>query len=372
MNDKKSVCIGFLGNAYNDTRVTNLYESLTSEAHQVKVLSFDWTTPGFKERTGDIDVFQLDKSASSIKYYLRFFRILYQRLKESSADIYFSADVYTLPLMAFFAKLRKKKLYYDCRELYPFLAGLRNKKYTQLVIKLTERLFIGRADAVIATGPMDAQFIQHYYKITNTLVLRNMPKLKPVEQKVNLREQLNIPNDAKILLYQGVIFEGRGIEKTIRALPELDSTYFVLLGTGTKIHAYKKLAEELDIADRVHFMGTIPQSELINYTSAADIGLTLIENISLSYYYALPNKMFEYIAAGIPLISSALPQMKGIVDDYKVGWVIDMETNCITEKLKSIINSDWNRDEMKERLKSASIELNWDTEFGKVKNLLFA
>lgn len=372
MNDKKSVCIGFLGNAFNDTRVTNLYDSLTSDGHKVKVISFDWTTPDFKEIVGDIEVYKLDKSESSLKYYFRFMKILYRKLKKTNADIYLAADVYTLPLITIFAKLRKKRLYYDCRELYPFLAGLRNKKYTQLIIRLVERLFIGSAEAVIATGPMDAQFIQHYYKITNTLVLRNMPKLRSVTEKVNLRSKLNIPDESVMLLYQGVIFEGRGIQKTIEALPSIPGVHFVLLGSGNKTNDYKNLAERLNVSDRVHFIGTVPQSELINYTIEADLGLSLIENISLSYYYALPNKMFEYIAAGVPLISSSLPQMKGIVDEYHVGWVIDIETNNLAEKMKTIIERGWDKEEMKSILKSASHELNWDTEFDKVKYQLFA
>jgi glycosyltransferase involved in cell wall biosynthesis len=371
MSNKQSVCIGFLGNAYNDSRVTNLYHSLTTSGHTVKVISFDWTTPGFSDIKGQISVFKLDKSLSSLKYYANFFKILYRNIRKEKSDIFIAEDVYTLPLMTIIAKLKKKKIYYDCRELYPFLAGLRNKRTIQMLIRIIERIFIKRVDVVIATGPMDVQFIQHYYKITNPILLRNLPKLKTVDNTVNLKQKLNIPLDSKILLYQGVIFEGRGIQKTIEAMPNLKLVHFVLLGEGNKRKEYEKLAKELNIDNRVHFLGTVSQAELINYTAAADFGLALIENISLSYYYALPNKMFEYIAAGVPVISSALPQMKEIVDTYNVGWIINIDQNCIEEKLSSIINTVYNRDEMRKSLHKAGLELNWDTEFEKVRNTLF-
>ena len=91
------------------------------------------------------------------------------------SDIFVAEDVYTLPLVTFYAKLKRKKVYYNCRELYPFLAGLRNKKIVQAIIRSVERFFIKRVDLVLTTGEMDAQFIQQYYKITNVIVLRNLP-----------------------------------------------------------------------------------------------------------------------------------------------------------------------------------------------------
>ena len=371
MSNKQSVCIGFLGNAFNDTRVSNLYQSLTESGLNVNVISFDWTTPDFKDISGNISVYKLDKSQSSVKYYANFIKILFRNIRIDRSDIYVSEDVYTLPIMTILAKFKKKKIYYDCRELYPFLAGLRNKKIVQMFIRVIERIFIKRVDMVITTGPMDAQFIQHYYKITNPIVLRNLPKHKQDIIPVDLREILSIPQDNKILLYQGVIFEGRGISKTIEALPGLDRVHFVLLGSGNKRKEYEQLAARLNVSNRVHFMGTVSQSELINYTTSADFGMSLIENISLSYYYALPNKMFEYIAAGVPVISSALPQMKDIIDTYKVGWVINIDQNCIEEKLKSIIYADYDKDEMRRILVDASEELNWDKEFAKTGNALF-
>ena len=118
-------------------------------------------------------------------------------------------------------------------------------------------------------------------------------------------------------------------------------------------------------------MGAIKHENLINYTAGADIGLALIENISLSYYYALPNKLFEYIIAQIPVLVTELPQMEEIVNKYEVGEVLLNDTaNELSKVLtKMIIQKDLLQ-KYKENCKIAAKELNWEVEFSKVKNLL--
>lgn len=365
----KSVCFAFLGNALNDTRVSNLAGSLTAQGNQVNVISFDWTTPDFQTIPGNTTVHKLDKTGSSIKYYLKFLRLLSKSLSKMDSDIFVAEDVYTLPLVTFYAKLKRKKVYYNCRELYPFLAGLRNKKIVQNIIRSVERFFIKRVDLVLTTGEMDAQFIQQYYKITNVIVLRNLPHNYTPGTEINIKAKLSIPENSKILLYQGVLLEGRGLAKTIEAIRNLSNVHFVILGEGVERKNLEKLANDLDISRRVHFLGTINQSELVNYTVEADIGLSLIENISLSYYYALPNKLFEYIAAGVPVICSDMPQMKMVVDKYKVGECISLDSGeSLESKIRQLID---NRDLLREYSKNgkeAAKDLNWEVEFEKVKS----
>jgi len=367
---KESVTIAFLGNALHDTRVTNLTKSLAEDNIDVKVISFDWTTPNFKTVSGKISIYKLDKSKSSFLYYLNFLRILFSQLLKTKSSIYIAEDIYTLPLVTFVAKLRRAKLYYNSREFYAFLGGLRNKKKLQAVIRAIEKFFIGKTDKVFVTGEGDAEFLQKFYGISNTIVIRNLPLEKKPQNKINLREKFSIPTNDLILLYQGVILEGRGFKPILHSLTEVEHFHLIVLGAGVFKDEYEKLAAELDISNRVHFLGTIEQNELINYTAAADLGLALIENISKSYYYALPNKLFEYIMAEVPVLCSNLPQMKKIVEEYKVGEVIDIEKNGeLTARLKFLL---MNRDklfEYKQNCNAASFELNWQKEYNKVKYL---
>jgi len=370
MQKTKSVTISFLGNANFDTRVTNLTNSLRDNGVQVKVISFDWTTPNFHTVTGDTSIFKLVKKKNSLPYYFKFLTTLFKELLKTNSSIYIAEDILTLPVVTFIAKFRGAKLYYNSREFYAFLAGLRNKPKIQGIIGKLENFFIKKVDAVLVTGDGDAEFLQEYYGISNTVVIRNLPLQQNATEPKNFHEMLNIPISNRILLYQGVILEGRGFEPLLAAMSKIGNCDLVVLGTGVYQTKYEKLASELGIVDRIHFLGNIDQSELINYTAGADIGVSLIENISKSYYYALPNKLFEYIMANIPVLISDLPQMKKIVEEYHVGRFASLENeNDLGIVLSEMIAEKEKIEIYKRNSIEASKELNWQIEFEKVKYL---
>jgi glycosyltransferase involved in cell wall biosynthesis len=372
MSKKKQIFIAFLGNPFHDSRITNLKKSLEDNFCDVKVIGFDWTTPKFKTyRDESTVVYKLTKTKFSIFFYASFKLLLLKELFKTKADLYFAEEIYSLPFVKFRSYFDNAKVYYNSRELYAFLGGLRNRKFIQKIFTTLERIFIHKVDLVLTTGEMDSEFLHKFYGIKNTLVIRNIPKFTRVTDKVDLRKKLSLPENVKILLYQGVLIDGRGIELVISNLNNIPNSVLVLVGDGERKLKWQKYAEEMNVADRVFFLGTIPQEELINYTAAGDIGVCLIENISVSYYHALPNKLFEYIMAGLPVISSALPQMKNIVEKYNVGKVVDLE---VSQRIDSAINEMINDQEKlnvyKNNCSLAAQELNWDVEFSNVKDHL--
>lgn len=369
----KNVFIAFLGNALHDSRITNLKNSLESDGCNVKVVSFDWTSSSFNTVNGDITVYKITKSKFSFLFYFNFAIRLWKELKNSDADMYIAEDFFPLAFTAIIGRRKNAKVVYNSRELYPFLGGLRNKKITQWIIKIIEKKYITKVDLVLTTGDMDSKFLEDYYRISNTLVIRNIPLLQQPKGKIDLRSKLNIPPNNKILLYQGVMIEGRGIIKTISLLKKIPNLDFVLLGDGALRKEFERAAKKYGVADRVHFLGTIPQKDLINYTVAADIGLALIENISISYYHALPNKLFEYIMAGLPVLSSNLPQMEKIISDYNVGIIVDDKNDEeILAGLTKLVSDDKLIRELKENCRIASLELNWEREYSKAKDRLLS
>lgn len=370
---KKKVFIAFLGNALHDSRITNLKDSLEADGCDVKVISFDWTTPNFETILGDITVYKLKKSKFSFVFYFSFAVQLWKSLKSSNADIYIAEDFFPLAFTTIIGKRKNAKVVYNSRELYPFLGGLRNKKFTQWLIKIIEKKYIKKVDLVLTTGEMDSNFLEDYYGIRNTLVIRNIPLLQVPKKEIDLRNILNISPKQKILLYQGVMIEGRGITKIISLMNELKNIEFVLLGDGALRKEFETTALKYKVHDRVHFLGTVPQRDLINYTAAADIGLALIENISISYYHALPNKLFEYIMAGIPVLSSNLPQMKKIINDYQVGIIVDEKDDInISNGLKKLSEDEEFIAKLKDNCRKASLELNWDKEYSRSKDRLLS
>jgi len=372
MSDKtKTAIITYLGNANHDSRVVNLIQSLTELNYIVHTISFDWKSSNFTTQLGSTKIYKLDKSQSSIKFYFTFIFLLIKNLLKIKADIYFAEDVYTLPFSYFFAKFRKAKIIYNSREIYANLAGLRNKSFTQNIIAKIEDKFIRKVNLVLVTGEMDKEYLIKSFRIENILVVRNLPKYTEIKEKIDLRKKLGISENQKILLYQGVILEGRGILKLINLLHKIENVHFVIIGDGEFRQKFEKETQKLSINSRVHFIGAVNHNELFKYTASADIGIALIENISLSYYYALPNKLFEYIMAEVPILSSNLPQMKNIVESYNVGKVVDPEKDQEIVKIIAKMIEDENQlREYKENCKKAAQELNWETEFNKVKELL--
>jgi glycosyltransferase involved in cell wall biosynthesis len=371
MNPQKKVCIAFLGNAQHDSRITNLTNSLKEDGCKVSIISFDWFISSQNFSNDELKIFKLTKGKFSLFFYSRFALILIRELLNSKANLYFAEDLYTLPFVTIIAKLKRAKVYYNSRELYAFLGGLRNRPFLQSVVKHVEKFFITRVDLVLTTGEMDSEFIEKFYKINNTLVIRNIPLFQIPSSKIDFRKLYGIGNDKLILLYQGVLLEGRGVPLIMRAMVKLPQTVLVILGDGEQKNNFKKLAERLNISEKVFYAGTISQSKLINYTAGADVGLSLIENISISYYHALPNKLFEYIMAGLPILCSDLPQMKKIVEHYNVGECITTDDdNNIYLALKRWTENPDLLAKYKMNCIGAAKELNWQEEYKKSRKRL--
>ena len=364
----KKICIAFLGNALHDSRIVNLTNSLKTDGCSVSVISFDWFISSKNYFDDEIKIFRLVKGNFSLLFYLRFATILILELLRTKSDIYFAEDLYALPFVTTIAKLKGAKVYYNSRELYAFLGGLRNRPFLQSVVKQIEKFFIKKVDLVLTTGEMDSAFLEKFYGIANTLVIRNIPLYQAPSSKIDFRKMYGIEKDKLILLYQGVLLEGRGVPSILRAMARLPRTVLIMLGDGEQKSNFQKLADDLNVADRVIFAGTISQKELINYTAGADAGLSLIENISVSYYHALPNKLFEYIMAGLPVLCSDLPQMKKIVDGYRVGESINITSGeTIYTTLKKWSESNSLLESYKENCKKAAGELNWQEEYKRAR-----
>ena len=371
MSSNKKVLITFLGNIDYDTRCYNLYNSLKVNGFDVSFTGFDWLTKDFKPVQGKITIHKLQKSFLSLSFYLKFIWRIKLSLFSSRASIFFAEDIYTLPFAVIFGKLKRAKIFYDSRELFGYLAGLKERKFVQFFWKTVEKLFIKYVDHIITSGSMDSDVLKEMYGVTNTIVLRNLPRFYKPAQQTDLRNQLGISTDKKILLYQGVILKGRGIEKIFDILPDIPECIFVLIGGGEFENYYKNLAVERKVIDQVFFIGKFSQEDLPKLTPSADVGIALIENISKSYYYALPNKLFEYIMAEVPVVVSNLPQMKEIVDNFNVGFVVDPDNKDeLIAALKKLTSDEVLYKKFKQNCKIASEELNWENEIGNLLELL--
>lgn len=256
-------------------------------------------------------------------------------------DIYHCNDLNTLPI-GVFVKLflkRKVKLVYDAHEFEPNQKPNQNKLSIKLLMNI-ERLLIKFADAVITVNDSIANEYVKLYKIKKPALVLNCPIYQEIKKQNIFREKLNIDKEKIIFLYQGGLYTGRGLENLIEAFKKINDTNKVLvfLGYGPLQQEIKKISERFQ---NIFYHPAVSPDVLLNYTSSADVGLCLIENNCLSYYYCLPNKVFEYILAGLPVIVSNMPEMRKLIENNKIGIITKgNDTDSIIEAIKEINSED--------------------------------
>lgn len=364
----------------NDSRMTKQAITLAQAGYEVKIITIHKEDLKEEEKSEFFEVKRIklkSKNWSKLKivqilkmYEFNIKIIEYLKKENFIPDIVQSFTPY--PLEVAFTIKRKinsnVKIVYDPRE---YVRAQNINKTNKLIMLYLERKYIKQINKIITVGDFIADFYQKDYSLEERpTVLRNIPfYYKKIEKNKNyLKEKLNISNKKRILLYQGALMKGRGLEKLLYILSNLPENFvLVFMGEGILKNDLKLKIKELKIEDRIFFM-LVDNKELLKYTSSADIGMCLIENICKSYYYCLPNKFFEYIQSEIPIICSDFPEMEKLINDYKIGKVSSPEN--IKEITKNILELITKKDEKIEiNLKIAKMELCWENEEKKLLSL---
>ena len=253
-------------------------------------------------------------------------------------DILHCNDLNTLPVAYFVRRFygAKCKIVYDAHEFETAIQGLKGVK--KVIVKWAERNLINYADKVIVVSDGIADEYVKLYNINRPTVILNAPCfIKEIEVRDVFREELNIRIDQNIFLYQGLLSDGRGLNILMETFKSFQSDLNVIIFMG---HGDMKNKVKIEAAtnDNIYFYDSVPPDELLNYTSSADYGISLIEDSCLSYHYCLPNKLFEYLMAFIPVIVSDLPEMRKVVEGNNVGVVSEINTESLSAKIEEIIN----------------------------------
>jgi glycosyltransferase involved in cell wall biosynthesis len=174
-----------------------------------------------------------------------------------------------------------------------------------------------------------------------------------------------------VILYQGTLNQGRGLERMITAMPFIPVVKLIIAGDGPLRRSLMTLAASLDLNERIQFTGMLPPEKLQEITRSASVGISIEEPLGLSYISCLPNKLFDYIQAGVPVLVSGFPEMRAIVEQYQIGMVLE---DRAPEKMASILNfmlhDPVKRRVWKENLARAAEELCWERESVKLKRII--
>jgi len=240
-----------------------------------------------------------------------------------------------IPMGVILKFIFKAKLIYEPHELET--ETVEKKNINKFISKLIEKIFIKYFDEIIVVSPSIAEWYKRKYKIKRPLVIYNSRKFDPVEKKNYFREKFNINNKSKIFLYVGNLNKrGRGIDLIINTFlnENFKNNVVIFMGKG---NAVPSIIEASKKNQNIYYHSSVSTNEINYYTSSADIGLCLIENTCLNENYCLPNKLFEYLSGGIPVIVSNLKELKNFINQNQCGYIFNLKNNNLTQFIEKNI-----------------------------------
>lgn len=243
-----------------------------------------------------------------------------------------------LPLSVLIKAWKRCVLVYDSHELETETAtsrGLRKR-----MGKLLEKTLIRFCDAVSVVNTSIANWYKEQYHLNEVHVVKNVPYRRAAKTTRTglLRQAIALDDKELLFIYQGLLSHGRGLEvllETFAGLPR--DRHLVFMGYGELEGLIK---EKASTHANIHFMSAVPPELIQDYTVDADIGISLIENVCLSYYLCLPNKLFEYSACGVPAIVSDFPEMGRFIDEFESGWKIPPSVSALRDLILSLTPED--------------------------------
>ena len=238
-----------------------------------------------------------------------------------------------LSLGVVFKFLFGSKLIYDAHELETETVGSHGIR--RRLAKVLERLCIDYCDAMVVVNDSIAEWYRKKYDVDSVHVIKNVPYRyeNRVDNPQLLKEIFGIQPDEILFIYQGILSEQRGVNVLLDAFSRSDSKrHIVFMGFGPFECKVKQYAE---LYQNIHFQPPVNPSDVLFYSASADIGVHLIENTCLNHYYCLPNKVFEYIMSGLPIIVRDFPEMAKIVKKAKCGWIVS-EDKSILELIQNL------------------------------------
>lgn len=294
---------------------------------------------------------------------LLFFKLVFKKY-----DAIHFRGIIPIPAILFRQWFNKSKLIYDAHEYFRGHQIFYNRPIRKAIWMWFESRIIHYLNTMITVSEPLADLLKKDYPSVNSVeVIRSLPSLTKNKNLIP-----NAKRSEKIVIFHGYFLPGRALENIIQAMAKIkdDSIKFIIIGEGPLENRLKILVNELDLHHKITFHSFIENEKLIEFIHIADIGLTLSEPDSINRKYAQPNKFFEYIHAGLPILASNIPTLQNYIDIYKVGQTVDpSDIQGIARKIEFMLADDNQLKVWQKNCKDAALELNWEKEAKKLKQI---
>jgi glycosyltransferase involved in cell wall biosynthesis len=292
------------------------------------------------------------------EYNIRLFFLLLSR----PADLLVSNDLDTLLPNFMVHRLKRIPIVYDSHEYFTATPELVERPKVQRIWKWIEKSIVPKLKSCITVNASIANLFEKEYHVPFRVV-RNIPRKREIIEPATRASQ-GLPDDKKIVLMQGSgINVQRGAEEAVEAMQYLDNVLLLIVGGGDVLPVLRKMVHELSLEKKVKFVSRQTPENLALYTINADIGLSIDKDTNINYRFSLPNKLFDYIYAGIPVLASPLVELKNIIQHYEIGEFIENHhPEHIAASIKAMLNDESRLNLYKQNTLKAAAELNWENE----------
>ena len=354
--------IAVISDLYTDMRVRK-HASLLSE------MGFDVTVIGRKSGdTPDSSIMPAKIIRLKIPFrrgplmYISYNMVLMLHLIFRKADLYISNDLDTLLPCFTASQLSSKPLVYDAHEYFTGQYGLPERKFKHQVWKTLERWILPRVRNMMTVSESIASLYKEEYGVS-PVVIRNVAPSAATIIPANRHDFVD-RDDNLLVVFQGAgINPGRGAGELVEAMTLLEGVVLLVIGSGDIIGEVRKGVAERGLDDKIRFVPRMPWEQMMAYTKCCDAGLSLDTDTCFNQRLSLPNKLFDYIAAGIPVVVSPLPEVSAVVMKYGCGIILNaMTPHDIREALASLRDKRSLLKSLKDGAAGARKELAWETE----------
>jgi glycosyltransferase involved in cell wall biosynthesis len=291
-----------------------------------------------------------------ILFYAEFNLRLFAYLMRARFDAVGTVDFDTLPAGALAGWLRRKKRVFDAHEYFTEVPEVQGRRLVKAFWAGIGRIFLPLYRHAYTVGPALAELFSRKYGLPFAVV-RNVPLARP-ELPAS-----GPPPAGRVILYQGALNEGRGLEAALEALTRLDGVELWLAGEGDLSARLRRLAGELKVENKARFLGFVKPSDLKDLTSRAWLGINLLENRGLSYYFSLANKFFDYVQAGVPVLTMDFPEYRALNRQYEVALLLPgLEADGLAQTIRRLLDDPALYSRLQANCCRARLEWTWENE----------
>lgn len=371
------VCMHVQGTARTDVRVMREATALVEAGYDVSVVDLerDHTRP----RAEDVQGVHLKhvvvpghfKSARFKPWFVVKLAGVMLRgcwaVSRTPAEVYHAHDDKALPACFVAASLLRKLLVFDAHELPLSQPNVARWRRLSAVAARALRVMGSRCAAVITVSAPIARELRRRYGTPEPVVVRNVPIYQPPgPARDELRRRLALPPGTRIALYQGGLVAERNLEVLVRAGRFLGpDQVIVLMGNGPRQRSLEALIATEGVGERVKLLPAVPYEDLFTWTASADLGLIVYRgSVSLNLQYCLPNKLFEYLMVGVPVLASPLDAVAEVLERYDAGAVVpSVEPDAVAQAIGALLANEARRAQLAgNALTAGATDLRWDVE----------